>query len=152
MDMIGLGLGEILITAFIIIFIIWLIPRIFYCLTLQNTLNEVSPENRRMSPGQVWLILIPIFGLIWQFLMVGWIADSLAAEFRSRNIQVDEQRPGYNVGLTYCILFACSYVPYLGGLAGLAGLVCWIIYWVKIANYKSQLRSTNPNNILDAKF
>ena len=36
----------------------------------------------------------------------------------------------------------------LGGLASLAGLVCWIVYWVKISNYKNQLGEINED-ILD---
>ncbi|MBL0329741.1 MAG: hypothetical protein IPP64_10070 [Bacteroidetes bacterium] len=121
---------------------IGLIPQIFYLLTLQKTLNEVSPQNQKLPPGQVWLILIPLFGLVWSFIVVNRIADSLKAEFISRGIQQTEDRPGYSIGLTYCILYCCSIIPFLGGLAALGGLVCWIIYWVKIAGYKTQLQQT----------
>ena len=122
---------------------IGLIPIIFYLLTLQNTLKEVSPENQKMPPGQVWLILIPLFGLGWQFVVVNRIADSLKAEFAKRNISVDEDRPGYSIGLTYCILYCCGIIPFLGILASIGGLVCWIIYWVKIAGYKTKLQQSN---------
>lgn len=124
---------------------IGLIPQIFYLLTLQKTLNEVSPQNQKLPPGQVWLILIPLFGLVWSFIVVNRMADSLKAEFISRGIQQSEDRPGYSIGLTYCILYCCSIIPFLGGLAALGGLVCWIIYWVKIAGYKTQLQQTKTN-------
>jgi hypothetical protein len=48
--------------------IIWLIPTIFYLKTLQDTLKEISVENRRMPPPNVWLLLIPLFNLVWAFL------------------------------------------------------------------------------------
>ncbi|MCX6294778.1 MAG: hypothetical protein NTX97_01720 [Bacteroidetes bacterium] len=128
--------------AIIVGVMIGLIPIIFYLLTLQKTLNEVSPENRQMPPGQVWLILIPLFGMVWAFIVVNRIADSLKAEFAKRNVPVDEDRPGYSIGLTYCILYCCSIIPILGGLAAIGGLVCWIIYWVKIAGYKTKLEQT----------
>lgn len=131
---------SVIVIAVIIGIAIGLIPLIFYLLTLQKTLNEVSPQNQKLPPGQVWLILIPLFGLVWSFIVVNRIADSLKAEFAMRGIQVDEDRPGYNIGLTYCILYCCSIVPFLGGLAALGGIVCWIIYWVKIAGYKTQLQ------------
>jgi hypothetical protein len=131
---------SVIIIAVIIGIAIGLIPLIFYLLTLQKTLNEVSPQNQKLPPGQVWLILIPLFGLVWSFIVVNRIADSLKAEFAMRGIQVDEDRPGYSIGLTYCILYCCSVVPFLGGLAALGGLVCWIIYWVKIAGYKTKLQ------------
>lgn len=130
--------GVILIIVLVAL-LIALIPIIFYLLTLQNTLKEVSPENQAMPPGQVWMILIPLFGLVWQFIVVNRIADSLKAEFQKRNIPSDEDRPGYSIGLTYCILYCCGIIPVLGVLASLAGLVCWIIYWVKISGYKQKL-------------
>jgi hypothetical protein len=117
---------------------------ILYLLTLQNALKACSPENQKMPPGQVWLTLIPLFGIVWIFIVVNRIADSLKAEFAKRNIQVDEDRPGYAIGITYCILNCCGIIPFLGILAALGGLVCWIIYWVKIAGYKNMLLQTNP--------
>jgi hypothetical protein len=71
-----------------IFFAAFLIPVIFYFLELQNTLKEVSVENRKMKPGQVWLLLIPLFSIYWLFEVVSKIADSLKAEFASRNIEV----------------------------------------------------------------
>jgi hypothetical protein len=125
--------------AILICIAIAMIPVIFYLLTLQNALKAVSPANQKMPPGQVWLILIPLFGLVWSFIVVNRIADSLKAEFAARNIQVAEDRPGYSIGLTYCILFCCGIVPLLGILASIGGFVCWIIYWVKISEYKHKL-------------
>jgi hypothetical protein len=131
-------------TEIILIFIVigvMLIPQIFYLISLQKTLNEVSNENRKMQPNLVWLVLIPIFGLIWQFIVVNGIASSLQDEFKKRNIKVSEEKPGHTIGLTYCILFCCSIIPLIGVIAGMAGFVCWIIYWVKINNYRIELQT-----------
>ncbi len=133
----GLGAAEVMILFFVLL--LMLVPMIFYLLTLQRTMEMVAPELRKMSPGQVWLLLIPVFGIIWNFMMVGYIADSLAAEFQRRNLPVDNPRPGYPQGFPMAILQVCSIIPFIGGLAGLAGLVMWIIYWVKISGYKTQL-------------
>jgi hypothetical protein len=76
----------------LIIVVIALLPQIFYLLTLQNTLSKVSPSNRKMVPGQVWLSLIPLFGMVWQFIVVTRMADSLQAEFRERGITVPEEK------------------------------------------------------------
>ncbi|WP_319501416.1 hypothetical protein [uncultured Draconibacterium sp.] len=115
------------------------IPLIFYLLTLQNTFNAISSENRKMQSGEVWLTLIPLFGLVWQFIIVNRLADSLKAEFNTKNIIVDEERPGVGIGLAYCILFCCSIIPFVNFLTGVAGIICWIIYWSKINNYKMKL-------------
>lgn len=49
---------------------ILLLPQIFFLMTLQNTVKEVSVENRTIQPCQVWLTFIPLFGIFWQFFMV----------------------------------------------------------------------------------
>ena len=133
----------------LIIVVIALLPQIFYLLTLQNTLSKVSPSNRKMVPGQVWLSLIPLFGIVWQFIIVTRISESLRAEFYERQISVPEEKPGYGLGIAYCVLYCCSIIPILGGLASLGGLVVWIIYWVKINEYKNLIGSRNDSQILD---
>lgn len=122
-----------------VIFGISLIPMIFFLLTLQNTLNAISFENRKMEPGLVWLSLIPLFGMVWQFIIVDRMAGSLQAEFAKRGIAIEEARPGNSIGLAYCILFCCSLIPFVGYITSIAGLICWIIYWIKINDYKNRL-------------
>ena len=117
---------------------IFLIPFIFYLLTLQKALNRCSPENRAMNPGMVWLTLIPLFGLVWQFFVVINVAKSLGAEFQKRGM-AEEPQPGKTLGLVTCILSCCGIIPFLGILCSLGALVCWIIYWVKIAGYSAKL-------------
>lgn len=85
--------------------------------------------------------------------MINRIAHSLKSEFTERNISIKEDRPGAQIGVAYCILNLCGVIPVLAGLASLAGLVCWIVYWVKISNYKNQLGEVNEDvlddNLLD---
>jgi hypothetical protein len=107
-------------------------------LTLQKTLNKCAPENRAMQPAMTWLLLIPCFGLVWHFFVVLNLSKTLAAEFQKRGI-AEEPEPGKILGLVMCILFCCGPIPFLGYLCGPAGLVCWIIYWVKIAGYSKKL-------------
>jgi hypothetical protein len=95
-----------------------------------------------MQPEMVWLSLIPLFGLVWQFIIVNNVADSLRAEFAMRNINVGEERPGIGIGLAYCILYCCCIVPFLGFFTAIAGFICWIIYWVKIGDFKMRLMQT----------
>jgi len=141
-------MGNFEVTEIILIVLVFgvtsILPVIFYLLTLQNTLHEVQHENRKMQPGQVWLTLIPLFGIVWQFIVVNSIADSLKKEFQLRNINVEEERPGIGVGLAFCILACCSIIPVLGVLTSVAAFICWIIYWVKISNYKAELQHSKP--------
>lgn len=135
----GIGVASIGIVA-LIVFAILLIPLICYVLTLQKALNRCSPENRAMEPGLIWLLLIPCVNLIWHFFVVLNMAKSLGAEFQKRGI-AEEPEPGKMLGLVMCILACCGVIPIIGGLFGLAYLICWIIYWVKIAGYSKKLEA-----------
>jgi hypothetical protein len=128
---------------------------IFYLLTLQKALGRVSPENRLMAPGLVWLSLIPCFTYIWAFFVARRVPDSLRNEFRYRG-RDDGSDYGKAIGLTVAVLNALSTmvanfatlsgraevrtgVGYVSLLMGLLCLVLFIVFWVKIANYSSRL-------------
>jgi hypothetical protein len=139
-----------MIVAFLFLYLLMLllaigviIMWIFYLITLSQCLKQCAPHNQRMAPGEVWMVLIPLFGIVWHFIMIGRIADSLAAEFRTRGVQPAEDRPGYNTGLTALILLL---VPF----AGIVGLVFLGIYWKKMSEYKKQLeRIPVPFNVVN---
>ena len=119
-------------------FAVIILPAIFYLLTLQKALSRCAAENRTMTPGTVWLQLIPLFNLFWHFIIVLNVARSLKKELESRGVQTNVM-PGQNLGLAMCILSVLSIIPYIGILFGLACFVCWIVYWVKISGYSNQI-------------
>lgn len=125
--------------------IIGFIPVIFYLLTLQNTLKAVSQPNQKMVPAQVWLLLIPFFGIVWHFIVVHRMAESIRAELATRGQTTNEDNPAYSLGLAMCICQCCClcslFIPALGWLFSLAYLVLWIIYWVRVSAYKRELLS-----------
>jgi hypothetical protein len=133
----------------ILLLVAMLIPVLFFVLTQYRTLGAIRPENRRMPAGQVWLQCIPFFGLVWQFVTITRISDSIRSELNAPigdSIFAEEPvpsdvRPTYAVGLSYAICFCVSVIPFplLKGLAGLAGLVLWIVYWVQLAQYKKKI-------------
>ena len=144
MALMGFGIAF---AFFLLVFLaVILVIEIFFLLNLQETLRRVSPENRRMTPGLVWLSIIPVIGWLWFIYVVIMVSDSLRAEFRSRGWNPVGDF-GYGVGLATGILylagFAWRFIP--GGVGAIAvllavgQLVCWIIYWTRIARYKNQL-------------
>lgn len=135
----------------IFILLVTLVVYILFLVTQQNLLKAIKPHNRKISPGEVWLQLIPLFNFVWIFIVVTRIADSIKQEFRDRqenaflglpNPEIVEEinkRPTYDIGIAYAILTVCSIIPLLGTLASIAALICWIIYWVKLSEYKNKL-------------
>jgi len=121
-----------------VLFVIVLLPTIFYLITLQRALSRCALESRTMSPGLVWLTIIPLFSLIWNFFVVNALSESLHREFTRRGI-TEEPRPGRSVGLAFAILCALSVIPIVNFATGIGAIVCWILYWVRIAGYSARI-------------
>ena len=141
------GVIAVMLLLFIVL-VLPLLPGIFYLLTLQKALNRCDPRNRLMSPGLVWLMAIPFFNLIWHFVVVLNIAGSLSREYKDRGLET-ETEPGQALGLATCVLSLCTLMPYLGFLTALAALVCWICYWVRVAELSNQLATAPEDQIAE---
>jgi hypothetical protein len=113
------------------IIVIALVVQICFLLTMSRCLREISPRNRRMEPGQVWLCLIPIFGFVWTIIMIIRVSDSLDDEYYSRRL-----RPDGDFAKTLGIVYIVS-----AFICGLVAIVCLIMYWVKIVGYTRTLRA-----------
>jgi hypothetical protein len=136
----GAFLGVSFIFFFLIVIAALFLPTIFFLLTQQRALSKCSPANQTMSPGLVWLQIIPFFGFIWQFFVVVAISNSLEKEFAVRRIP-EEPKPGQGIGLAMCITRVCVVIPFLGIFSLIASVILWIIYWVKIAALSQKLDS-----------
>ncbi len=122
-----------------------------YLHDLQKALSRVSPRNRLMQPGMVWLALIPLFNLVWVFFIATQVPDSLRNEFRDRG-QDDGSDYGRMLGLINAILGVVGVpVNLLSQMRpssqlrlvllplALVSLIVFILFWVKIAGYSRQL-------------
>ena len=143
--------------------IVWLVVYVFYLLSLQKALSRVSPRNRTMEPGQVWLMFVPCLNIVWGFFIAIRVPDSLRNEFADRR-RDDGSDYGKTIGLAYCILNlvggvignAVQQVPDLQiigfGISVFVAaitLALWIIFWVKIANYSKMLEQDDDGRYRD---
>ena len=111
------------------------------CLLLYNAQMAVPQEHRKIEPNMIWLLVIPLFNLVWNFFVFLRIPESYQSAFAARGAAhkgVGER----NIGLAYCICAACSIIPCVNILTGLASLVLVIIFLVQIYNLKTQLQSS----------
>jgi uncharacterized BrkB/YihY/UPF0761 family membrane protein len=132
--------------------IIGITIQVFFLLTLSRCLSAIRPRNREMEPGLVWLNLIPCVPIVFNFFIVLKIASSLKKEYRSRRWRTEGEGFGSGVGLTYAICSVIGLIPYAGALAAIPGFVCWIIYWVQIAGYKTKLESRSAKDLPEDDF
>jgi hypothetical protein len=152
--------GAIILVALVIV--------VFYLLTLQKALSRVSPRNRLMEPGLVWLDLIPCFNLIWQFFIAVRVPDSLRNEFRARN-RDDGSDYGKSLAMTQAVLGIVSGIGTnalaraspdlaligngLSAVSSIVGLILFIVFWAKIAGYSRQLaEDAGPPRDWERKF
>lgn len=110
-----------------------------FLLTLKRALEQCDPRTRTMEPGQVFLNLIPCFGAIWMFFTVSRVSESLRAEYDDRGMDAYGDY-GQQMGISYASLILAWIIPWIGVLFGIAGFVCWIMYWMKIAELSRGLR------------
>lgn len=108
------------------------------CYFLSGFLKALPAEFRKQEPNMVWLLMIPLFNLIWNFFVYLKIAESYQAYFAAQG-RTDTGDCGKQFALVYCILAACCIVPYLNVLAGLAALVFLILVLVKFSELKKQV-------------
>ncbi len=74
-----------------------------------HALAEVPERDRPMQPGMVWLSLIPLFGVVWVFVVALRTADALNNEFDARRLRGGGDH-GKTLGIIYAVLFAVLHV------------------------------------------
>ncbi len=118
--------------------IIGLAIQAFICYLLSSALNVIPAAHRKQEPNMVWLLMIPVFNLVWNFFVYPKISDSFKSYFDSVG-RTDVADCGRQIGLIYCILAALCVVPYANILTGLGALVLLIIYLVKVSELKGKV-------------
>ncbi|MGK6350627.1 hypothetical protein [Parapedobacter sp. DT-150] len=128
---------QLMVAALLIRLAVW----VFYANTIRKTLLLVAPENRLMTPGQAWLLVIPLFNVYWNFAVASRLADSLTNEFYDRKI-AEEENPGRAAGMWYAWLFLLSNIPFPPFIlitVFLLSITYFVIYWIKASNFRNVL-------------
>jgi hypothetical protein len=137
------GLPELL---FVLPLAIFLVPLVLYILTLRKALGRCAPENRTLWPGLTWLLLAPVFNVLWHFVVVVGVAWSFRLEFRQRSLG-GPRRLSEFLGLTMCFMSALAFVPDIAGFAGTFAILCWIAYWTQVAKESRKLAASAPRSL-----
>jgi divalent metal cation (Fe/Co/Zn/Cd) transporter len=95
-----------------------------------EVLSRIPKANRKQAPGLAFLLLIPIFSVVWVFYVHPKVAESL----RSYHISAGNHSVGdcgASVALWLCISTVCSHIPLVGVLAAVAALALLIVFYVQ---------------------
>jgi hypothetical protein len=135
--------------------------RFFY--NMQQAMNTISPKNRVMDGGMVWLNLVPMLNFVWVFIFNNALQNSYRKEFSERGIR---GKVDLGSGIVYPVLNLAMFIfPFFAGLLiaegnqgvleeiedlddwstmiyilfGLGTFVMWIVFWNEVINLKSKL-------------
>ncbi len=138
---------QLVLLFFILIFLIAILGVfIYYYYRLQELLKLVQPQNRALEPGLVWLMLIPCFNLIWRFILVDRISESLRNEYLQRGIWNKEAKPTNSKGMLMAGFAAAGLIPYIGLIFSLVAFIFWILYWIEIEEHMKTLKHNTINS------
>lgn len=105
------------------------------CWLISGCLKLLPQECREMEPGMVWLLMIPLFNLVWNFFVFPKTSRSFQRYFAAKG-RTEFGDCGEKIGLWCAICYVLCVVPCVNYVAGPAALVLLIIYLVKVVGLK----------------
>ena len=134
---------------------------VLFCRSLVKTLAFIAPENRQIQPSSIWLLLIPVFNYIMNFIVVFGMSKSIANELKNREFE-EVKRPAFVPGiisailalLPIAVLFTTIPKKYMDiiGIFALLQMVFFIQYWMKINWYRQVLKKDTEENGFDEQL
>lgn len=131
------GLDILEFTLFFFIMLAVIAIEVFYLLSLYKAMEAV-PEDKRVFPSWfVWLMIIPIVGFVFAWIMEPFgIPKSFAAAAGDNQLMKNASNTLFGLGLAHMILVVCWFLI-INFAALFAAFIVWIIYWVKVVNFKN---------------
>ena len=111
-----------------ILVIIPLIAFILYINAIRKTLQAIDDDMRTQSPAMAWLLLIPVFNVVWFFFLIKAIQTGFERMQQAGRLK-KEVDTGYNIGLATGVCWAASYMPRIMFLAFIPLFVLSVLHW-----------------------
>ncbi len=116
-------------------------------LLFSKSLASLPEQHRLMPPGHVWLLLIPLFNIVWMFFVFTRIPKSFRSYFSSVG-RTDVGDCGEQIGLWYCICAVTSAIPCIGIIPGIASLILLIMFIVKVVDLKGKVSTVGNQGMV----
>ncbi len=104
------------------LFLLYMVVKGSICFLIIGALRRVPAEHRKVELKQVWLLLIPLFGYVWNFFVYRQVSASFESYFTARGRTADG-RCSAGIALAYCLVELGSLVPWIG-------LIPWLLAWI----------------------
>lgn len=125
--------------VFLVLFVVSTVASVVVCLLLNIALNRIPPEHRRIEPALVWLLLIPCFGLYWNFPVFLRVPDSFRSAYEAQGRGAEVGDGGRVLGLAYAISAVLCVVPLVNYLAAPAAFVLLIVCLIRFHDLQKRI-------------
>jgi hypothetical protein len=116
---------------------------VFVCYQLYLTAERLPVANRKLVPGSVFLLLVPLVNMVWLFFVVLKLTEGYKQYFAGQS-RTDVGDCGQGVGLGWAIAAIAIVLPVLHILAALAALVLMVLYLVKMSQLRALVTPAQP--------
>jgi hypothetical protein len=117
----------------------WVISA-FVCWIIFGCYQAIPAPYRKLKPGEVWLLLIPVFNLFWNFWVFPGLSQSFKAYFESTG-DASAGNCSARIALWLSITGICSFIPPLAGLAAPAFLILLMVYLMRAMELKKKVKA-----------
>src|SRR3989339_335463 len=131
--------------AFIMILIIiifaaaGILVRVLFSWSVFKTAKRIPQEHHLFPAWFCWLMIIPIIGIVFDWMMLPFGVPWSAKKYFEDNEQAKQAANVlFGIGLAYAICISTVFIPILNFITGIGTIVLWIIYWVKIVNFRKE--------------
>lgn len=126
------------------------VVKIFYCYMLNNILNRVPRENQQYPQWFIWLCLIPLLGVVFEWIMLPFgIPNAFKKMFATNQEAINAANSLFKLAiaqLVFTMLGIFFIIKPINQLSAILGIVFWIIYWVQIVQFdKKYLVTKHPS-------
>ena len=113
------------------------------CFIVVKLFKRVPVEHQKQNPNLVWLMLIPLFGLIWSFFVYPKLSAIVQAWAKAVG-KTEIGTAGGGLALALCICMCACIIPYVNSCASLAALIILIIYLVQMNGLAEKIAGAPP--------
>jgi len=117
---------------------------VFFCILLQNVLEEIEIHNRAIHPNLVWLNMIPIFNLFLSFYLNPKICNAVKRQLEENDYSENDDY-GVLLGKAFPLLVFAAIIIWIPGIQLLliiSSVICLLMFWSKMSENLKKLKET----------
>jgi SH3-like domain-containing protein len=122
-DIVAIAAGSFIVV--VLLFVLLFVLYIFYMVDIQRAMDALPPDNRPFPGATIWLALLPMMGVIWQFIFLFSLSLAIQREFTRRRVR---EGSGFGLVSAQVVMSCLTFVPSLFLSLGDIGYIFALIF------------------------